>query len=1079
MTDTTQKGSRSRQPGIPLAQAGGLPPLRLQAAPATGASQPRGVGATPPSPATGASQLRGGATPTGSLDDAFSWVQGKNPSLAKYLRPQSAFQWWTLPYLASMTPQYIQNLLIGALAGNHVPCYQMFDLMIDTNPEIAACIGEYVDGVSEKKLIIEPYHEEDEQPSDRAVFNQKLVSAALRNMRPDPANDENALRQTIRDILFSRFHGQSVLGEDWFDSKTGKVNRLNVAGIGQIAAPRCTYFVHPVCYAWDVTGRLGLRFPVEDLGQATRDAKKLLPGQLPTDFGLANGLGWISAGNATRPQSVIDFPENQFLISILKSKAGSALGGSCLRPLAWWWCVYNFSGDWLLDLAQLFGIPFRKAKYQQGTPENEKQEAREMLQNMGSRGWCLLDERVDVQFEKAMDQGASSPQGFLIQLAERQFRKVILRQTMTGQDSSTGKGFGAGELDVKGQCLNAGAQLVCEVLREQFGRHVLLVNQGDDSELPFIRMLYEEEGGLEDAQRDQALAAAGLKIGENYLRKKYNIPKPLADEETIGGQAPAAPAAGEGGRLKIEDGKNEPPPNPKSEIQNAKTDKTELEAGDVAGHAFHGNQWTDENFSAATEPLRKKAMLGDEVAFRKDDGTVQRGYLSWKRDGGFEVEHAEVSDHPAKPGFKLLKRTGEKTVLPAEKIRMPARGFKQREFQAAIILIEPFGCLEAAGFDPGQLRAPDGTWGGGGGGGASDAAEKSSQAKSEPAKLKESHEQQNPTRSGGPEGSLESAAHDTGGGAQATAGHDAPQSARTARIATEQQRLRQWAEAHGKLGGKLPVEDVADGHHHEHDVQIHSEDSPGRVLKATRPTAFEGYGYQINTYGPAGHTPSEYLDRQAIHNRFFSDDVRLERVVPVGNKLSIVTSQPLIKGRDATHEEIDRFMADKGFEKLRKGAFYHKDEGVLVHDMFPKNVKVSESGMVHPIDPLIQRATPEHAAYVRDHGTHLGLKSSMPDQPVPGQLEAEENSELEKPAADLATAVVDTLAPLLKYLQAGLEITDEAAQKKYFERALAKWPELTKPLQHDPTLAEALQPSLVKNFIAGLAGKTSPKSHEK
>jgi hypothetical protein len=63
-------------------------------------------------------------------------------------------------------------------------------------------------------------------------------------------------------------------------------------------------------------------------------------------------------------------------------------------------------------------------------------------------------------------------------------------------------------------------------------------------------------------------------------------------------------------------------------------------------------------------------------------------------------------------------------------------------------------------------------------------------------------------------------------------------------------------------------------------------------------------------------------------------------------------------------------------------------------------------------------------------------------------------------------------APLLKYLKAGLEITDEKAQRHYFERAIEKWPELTKPLQHDTALQEVLSPALIKTFTGSLGTKT-------
>jgi hypothetical protein len=540
---------------------------------------------------------------------ALATVQDLSPSLARYMRPQSAFQWWTLPYLSSITPQYIQNVLISALAGNHVQCWQLLDMIIDTNAEAAACVGEYVDGILKKKLIFEPYHEEDEEPTDSAIEKQRIVSAALRNMRPDAAADENNLKGTIRDIAFARFHGQSILEEDWYDTfGTGQINKLDVSGVGSIIAPRSTFWVHPVCYAYDIMGRLGLRIPAENLQQAKKSIDtNLRPGVMPDDFGLTNALSFYGYMGSPRPASLMPFPENEFLVAIQKFKTGSALGASCLRPLAWWWCVSNFAGDWLLDLAQIFGIPFRKATYKQGTGEPQKAEAREMLQNMGSRGWCLLDERVTIEFEKAMESGSGSPQGFLLELADRQIRKVILRQTMTGRDSSTGKGFGTTEQETKHDCIQAGAEFVCDVLRDQMARHILRINYGEDTELPFIRMMQEEEGGVEDAQRDAELAGMGLKIGTKYLRKKYGIPEPSDDEETVGG----APAAGP--QSTVPSPQSGKAAKPEAGGQKPETDST-LEASDKSAI---GNRQSAID-SAPTEQYQSTALQDYSKAFAED-----------------------------------------------------------------------------------------------------------------------------------------------------------------------------------------------------------------------------------------------------------------------------------------------------------------------------------------------------------------------------------------------------------------------------------------------------------------------------
>ena len=94
------------------------------------------------------------------------------------------------------------------------------------------------------------------------------------------------------------------------------------------------------------------------------------------------------------------------------------------------------------------------------------------------------------------------------------------------------------------------------------------------------RLLAEREGGLEDSQRDAQLAGAGLKIGVNYLRKKYDIPEPAPDEETIG-QAPAAPAIIPNGNPEPAPGENEDPENEadaENKTGNEMETKPEIEA---------------------------------------------------------------------------------------------------------------------------------------------------------------------------------------------------------------------------------------------------------------------------------------------------------------------------------------------------------------------------------------------------------------------------------------------------------------------------------------------------------------------
>ena len=148
----------------------------------------------------------------------------------------------------------------------------------------------------------------------------------------------------------------------------------------------------------------------------------------------------------------------------------------------------------------------------------------------------------------------------------------------------------------------------------------------------------------------------------------------------------------------------------------------------------------------------------------------------------------------------------------------------------------------------------------------------------------------------------------------------------------------------------------------EHDVSVDA--ASGRVTKSTRFSDNFGYGHAFHDDTP-GATPSEYLDRLLTHNRIFDDDVRLEGVVRTTKGPSVVTSQPFIRSRDATPAEIEAYMERKGFVKLGTGAFYHAGEGLIVHDMHPRNVKTDQSGRVHPIDPIIQRVESDFVSEIK------------------------------------------------------------------------------------------------------------------
>jgi hypothetical protein len=67
-------------------------------------------------------------------------------------------------------------------------------------------------------------------------------------------------------------------------------------------------------------------------------------------------------------------------------------------------------------------------------------------------------------------------------------------------------------------------------------------------------------------------------------------------------------------------------------------------------------------------------------------------------------------------------------------------------------------------------------------------------------------------------------------------------------------------------------------------------------------------------------------------------------------------------------------MLGKGYEKLDEGAYYDEGAGLLVFDLFPRNAIQAANGHIHPIDPVIQRITPDFGQFLRQEPYPINLR---------------------------------------------------------------------------------------------------------
>lgn len=148
----------------------------------------------------------------------------------------------------------------------------------------------------------------------------------------------------------------------------------------------------------------------------------------------------------------------------------------------------------------------------------------------------------------------------------------------------------------------------------------------------------------------------------------------------------------------------------------------------------------------------------------------------------------------------------------------------------------------------------------------------------------------------------------------------------------------------------------------EHDLTRLAD---GRLWwKFTKPWS-SGYAVDLSGREPTllPARPLQYLARLRLQNRFFGDAIRFVGITHDAKSRRIVISQPDIRGRPGTWDEIDHWFVEHGFAKLkvqRLGAYDSAafgGHGVGVFDVRPINVVMTDEGMLLPIDVMMRPLT--------------------------------------------------------------------------------------------------------------------------
>ena len=495
------------RPGTLLSEIGGLPPIRGHAK-AADANPPAAAAPPAPKPADG-----------GRAQAPMNLI----------IRP-SARDRWTSSLISQYTPQYVENICRGAMAGNLNSQWLMFDLMEQTWPRLSKNLNELKNAVNDLEWNVVPFALKGQKPTPEAQRRARIIEYVIWNMNPDVTANENDFEDTVYDVLDALGKSIAVLE---MDIPAEPVQVDLGAGVERIFPVKATRWVHPRYYGYP-------NYPVtaDTLMLNAKEVKFSNPDAVIKDD---NGAMWTP------------FPPDQFIISIIKQKSGHPINSGMLRILCFFWAAQNFTWEWFLNFSQIYGQPLRWATYDQNALQETITLVETLLRDMGSSGYAAFPAGTDLKLLEAMKGGGENPQKVLIDAADTICDLVVLNESMSSQHGGTSNKAG-GSLAAAGvgktkrdERVHAVAGSAAKTLTQQFIKPICRLNFGDDSQCPYLEAAAknQKDGVAVATKYSTLLKIPGVRVSQEQFYTDNDLVQPgEADAVFVGAATPTGNNAG-------------------------------------------------------------------------------------------------------------------------------------------------------------------------------------------------------------------------------------------------------------------------------------------------------------------------------------------------------------------------------------------------------------------------------------------------------------------------------------------------------------------------------------------------------
>jgi len=327
----------------------------------------------------------------------------------------------------------------------------------------------------------------------------------------EPAS-EDARDQTVADFVRDTFEGLA----DWEESIVAMQDAI---GKGY-AAQEIT---------WDISEGQAIPAKLEYLEQ-----KRFL---FTADTGLLSRIPRLLTDDNTMG---IDIPAWKVLMHDYGGKSGHPTRSGIYRVAAWMTLFKHYAiKDWVI-FCEIFGMPLRLGKYDQGASSDEKKALRSAISSLGSDAAGVISKSTEIEFIETVKNASGDLYKLLASFCNGEISKALLGQTLTAEVDGKGS-YAASKThnEVRLDLLRADGRAIASTIRDQLIRPLVGFNFGWDTAIPKYSILFEEPDDLVAKSEWMSNMLERVPMPRSFVNRSFGIPEREGNEEMVGGAAQA------------------------------------------------------------------------------------------------------------------------------------------------------------------------------------------------------------------------------------------------------------------------------------------------------------------------------------------------------------------------------------------------------------------------------------------------------------------------------------------------------------------------------------------------------------